>query len=665
MKKPAFLWKGRNTRSRPLRYLALVLACILALGMPQQAALAASYQNHDVVEGTELFNIDNTFTTISHAGTSAAQITHDGGWSVSYHPGEAQNWYVDSNTAQGAGMAGRWVTLTFPNVGTIGNRQIKGTLTISNIVPSGSNDYWLGIERPTVVMDDDFWNGFWVFGMTQADFEVSLYYADTGQKINMAGMYTTIGSLNGDTATGFDDEAVRYNYSGTVQTYRLPTNRTSYTQFSPSSDKEHTGIMQEGEWFRGRNYSFDDEVGGTSYLKSAVGFQIPNQSATMSTWSADPNGSRWTTFNISPFGAAAKTPVKQVQNTSGSDINGQALYPGDTLVYRTNQEMERLGISGTARYKTFTMTDTIPDGLSITGVKLQQKAAGSSAYTDIPASAYSYRTTNNADGTQTVTLTLTNPNSSNPWAYSGETLSMAVTCQVTEKMWDYTTFGRSAAVAINGNSRGTNSVSNGISYRVLTEAVNGTIDETVTRILSGTSRTIHFTPNEGYYLKSLTVDGTKVPVTEDLDSYTFSDIRENHEIKAVFAKNPVITINKEIDRDEVVWAKGDPIFTYQVTGVDYTGTGRTYYRLIAFEENETAEGKSITVKIPAGQWTVTELSINDWALEQTIAGTACTVQQKAGVLDTRNSDTADVTFIGTVSDYSNYTHNDVEINQLK
>lgn len=325
-----------------------------------------------------------------------------------------------------------------------------------------------------------------------------------------------------------------------------------------------------------------------------------------------------------------------------------------------------VGVDGTARYKTFTMTDTIPDGLSITGIKLQQKkAAGSNAYTDIPSSAYTYRTTRNADGTQTVTLTLTNPNSSSPWLYAGETLSMAVTCQVTEKMWNYTTFGRSAAVAINGNSRGTNSVSNGISYRILTEAVNGTIDETVTRIPSGTSRTIRFAPNEGDYLKSLTVDGKEVPVTMNLDSYTFSDIRENHEIKAVFAKNPVITITKQIDRDEVVWAKGDPIFTFKIEGTDYLGNANIYYRMICFNEMDGVSKKSIQIQIPAGKWTVTELETNDWGMSSISEGTACNAVGAAGVLDTRNSDTAAVNFINHVTDYSRYTHNAYEINQLK
>ena len=50
----------------------------------------------------------------------------------------------------------------------------------------------------------------------------------------------------------------------------------------------------------------------------------------------------------------------------------------------------------------------------------------------------------------------------------------------------------------------------------------------------GTNLTISITPSKGYKLKYLYVDGKKVKVTT---KYTFKNIRSNHKIKAVFAKN--------------------------------------------------------------------------------------------------------------------------------
>ena len=653
---------------------AFVLAfAMMVTAMPQITAEAATYNNNYVNEGTELFDVGkaNTFSYLRYAAPT--QVETDGGWSQFYQDlggGNVCLVFKNNYGAQTGNLTGRWIRVTFDNVGTMNNRPVRGVMTFNNFLGNaGGMDFFFGWNDANyVAVPQNFWSGFYQSKMQEMTVEIQLFYADTGQQISLQGLYTTIGSLNWctDVAGSFNGygEAVRLNYDGPVETYRLPNDRSDpWSQWSPASSKT-TGIAELFGWYVGACYDFEDTLGSDSFLKSAVSFKIPSSTLSLS-YMSQPGNVAWYTFNLSPFGSSAIPPEKTVEDIAGVDINGDALYPGDVLVYRTNQRMEILGVDGTARYKSFTMTDTVPDGLDIQRVELQQKTAGGYSYSLLPSNSYSYQITKNADGTQTVTLTLNNPNSDNPWLYTGETLSMAIVCQINEQMWNYTTFGRSAAVAINGHNRGTNSVTNSISYRILTNAVNGTIDADQTRILRGSDRTIHFSPNEGYYLKSLTVDGTNVTITEGMDSYTFNDIVGNHEIEAVFAPDPVITLTKSIDRNSVVWAKGSPIFSFKITGTDYLGNTRTYYRMIAFDQGDGASSKSITVKIPAGRWTVTELETNDWALSNVTAGTACTVSGNAGILDTRNSDTAGVTFTNNVSDYSNYTHNNYQINLLK
>lgn len=661
-------------RKRLSRLGAFVLAfAMMVTAMPQITAEAATYNNNYVNEGTELFDVGkaNTFSYLRYAAPT--QVETDGGWSQFYQDlggGNVCLVFKNNYGAQTGNLTGRWIRVTFDNVGTMNNRPVRGVMTFNNFLGNaGGMDFFFGWNDANyVAVPQNFWSGFYQSKMQEMTVEIQLFYADTGQQISLQGLYTTIGSLNWctDVAGSFNGygEAVRLNYDGPVETYRLPNDRSDpWSQWSPASSKT-TGIAELFGWYVGACYDFEDTLGSDSFLKSAVSFKIPSSTLSLS-YMSQPGNVAWYTFNLSPFGSSAIPPEKTVEDIAGVDINGDALYPGDVLVYRTNQRMEILGVDGTARYKSFTMTDTVPDGLDIQRVELQQKTAGGYSYSLLPSNSYSYQITKNADGTQTVTLTLNNPNSDNPWLYNGETLSMAIVCQINEQMWNYTTFGRSAAVAINGHNRGTNSVTNSISYRILTNAVNGTIDADQTRILRGSDRTIHFSPNEGYYLKSLTVDGTNVTITEGMDSYTFNDIVGNHEIEAVFAPDPVITLTKSIDRNSVVWAKGSPIFSFKITGTDYLGNTRTYYRMIAFDEGDGASSKSLTVKIPAGLWTVTELETNDWGLNLVTAGNACTVNGNAGVLDTRNSDTAGVTFTNAVTDYSNYTHNGVVINALK
>lgn len=62
-----------------------------------------------------------------------------------------------------------------------------------------------------------------------------------------------------------------------------------------------------------------------------------------------------------------------------------------------------------------------------------------------------------------------------------------------------------------------------------------------TNIYKGTSKAFTITPNDGYHVDSLTVDGTAVDVVTE---YTFSDVTANHTIAVTFAKD-AMTVAKE------------------------------------------------------------------------------------------------------------------------
>lgn len=62
-----------------------------------------------------------------------------------------------------------------------------------------------------------------------------------------------------------------------------------------------------------------------------------------------------------------------------------------------------------------------------------------------------------------------------------------------------------------------------------------------TNVYKGTSKAFTITPNAGYHVDSLTVDGTAVNVVTE---YTFSDVTANHKIAVTFAKDAV-TVAKE------------------------------------------------------------------------------------------------------------------------
>lgn len=66
-------------------------------------------------------------------------------------------------------------------------------------------------------------------------------------------------------------------------------------------------------------------------------------------------------------------------------------------------------------------------------------------------------------------------------------------------------------------------------YTIKTSANNGTITGNAT-VNEGESKTIEYSAKSGYTLKSIKVDGKEVSIKDYPNKYTFSDVKENHEI---------------------------------------------------------------------------------------------------------------------------------------
>lgn len=88
------------------------------------------------------------------------------------------------------------------------------------------------------------------------------------------------------------------------------------------------------------------------------------------------------------------------------------------------------------------------------------------------------------------------------------------------------------------NSNTASSIGSGTSttrYRITVSCNEneGEITPYIMRVLKGRDQTVTITPNEGYKIKDVKVDGKSVgPVSE----YTFKNIKENHTLRAYFEK---------------------------------------------------------------------------------------------------------------------------------
>ncbi len=74
-----------------------------------------------------------------------------------------------------------------------------------------------------------------------------------------------------------------------------------------------------------------------------------------------------------------------------------------------------------------------------------------------------------------------------------------------------------------------------VEYTITTSVTNGTITPSgATQVEKGESLTVEYQANEGYTLKSITVDGEAVSITDNPTSYTFSDVQAAHSISVEF-----------------------------------------------------------------------------------------------------------------------------------
>lgn len=409
---------------------------------------------------------------------------------------------------------------------------------------------------------------------------------------------------------------------------------------------------------------FEDHIGTEDFWKSIGSMYVETNTPGMFKFRmASPH--YWFVPSMAALGPTAPEPEKFIKE--GSELKKEVTKsPNETVVFRVLQDVSEYGYYGSSyeKYISFVMEDKLPQEVEYVSAKLirswEHSPYTSGSNTDVTNSA---GTLSYNQSTHTVKYTFNSNYLSNEMRYEGETYALEITCRIKDTTRQQ--FTNTAKTYLCGDEQSTNIVTVKIeTHKIETEVINGTIDPTEDGIPTGEDRTINYSPNEGYYLKEIIVDGTNVDISSYPSSYDFNDITEDHKIKVVYAKNPYITIQKKVDLSKVIWAKGTPEFFFKITGTDHQGINRTYYRYIGFTSTGPNE-KEVKLYIPAGQWTVTEFKINDWAMINKEAILNGSVSGNSVVLDIREKDSATARFTNDISDYSNYTHNETKVNRLK
>ena len=140
-------------------------------------------------------------------------------------------------------------------------------------------------------------------------------------------------------------------------------------------------------------------------------------------------------------------------------------------------------------------------------------------------------------------------------------------------------------------------------YTITTSVVGGTITPTDSSVNYGSNKTITYSPNAGYHLVSVTVDGSAVSTTTYASSYAFTNVTANHTIAVVYAIN-TYTITTNVTNGTIN-PDADPTVNY---GADQTVTyaPNTGYHLVSV----TVDGSAVSTTTYGSSYAFTNVQAN-------------------------------------------------------
>lgn len=472
------------------------------------------------------------------------------------------------------------VTARFTNAGTYrsGSERIPidYTLTFSHGIAyaSGKDDFYR--PRRTLLHNGEY--GLYFsdnpslasihhVGLLSVDCEMKLYRSSDGTRINPSGAYITFGSLNGyhqyKTSDFYDVEGVAAlaPVSAAYVADRTIVRSGTYENYDKYMDPNNKGRRGYYGW---QNSESDFQDGKSSkavtYNRSCVTLTFRSAiKFAIQTYETHGGSIYWSVDAFPISDTTPDPPVKSVRDADGNEVT--AVKPDQEIVFRVDQKVNRWGIDAISKYTSFEIRDRIPDGLTFQSAWLacNGERLGSDAAV-ITSSG------------QNLTCRLTDRYLLN-MPMNGETYSLYIRCRVNR---DAGPVMKNRAVScINDTEFQSNEVEIVTNpHKIVTGVKNGTIDDSITGIPDGEDRTVHYAPQPGYTLQSVTVDGRQLTgkeMEQNESSYPFRKITEDHEILVVYEEEKPLTCGKQVfledgktDADGKIVPVGKPLI-YRIT----------------------------------------------------------------------------------------------------
>ena len=447
-------------------------------------------------------------------------------------------------------------------IGQIDHRNVGADVTITLTGQSG------GENGNSVIVCGDFFsphgdNHDTIYNQMPVEIGIELFYMDTGEKINLSKAWVSQKSINKDEWVSCvkpeDIEATQVLYNTSMAKYPA-----------------------QGE------YAYKGTEKSTSYNGNDNMYVLQMKNDKMRYITSSPGS-----IGFSPITASYPSLPEKCIVDLGKELKSTTAKVNSKLTFRIKQQTEVLGVTGDQRYSEFSITDKLPAGLKYAGAKLYFIDGNTNAKSEVNADDYNLT---DKDGLITAKLT---DKYLKVMPLNGGTYLLEISTVV-----DSSANGRSLTnqgfTTINNKKIQSNNtvITVDKTFRITTSVINGKISESLT-VNKGESKTISYTPNSGYQLKTVEVDGQVVSPGENLSDYTFTDISCDHKIDVEYEKIPKLQVIKTADKTD--YNAGD-IITYNVI-VKQTEDGATARDVLVEDKMpegiilnpESIKGEGITV----------------------------------------------------------------------
>lgn len=689
----------------------ILLTLVVALFLSSFKSAATSYNINVESKANKVFVSDpaSTFTYCNHSAQPYEVLVADGGnvsrvdyptgpivGSIDFQPGAVMELrdmnYIYPYIPEGKDPHGTHVDIRWDNVGKIGDRWVRVWMAVLDMEYTKGNP---DKAHPTLIVYKDFWYGMWMSNVKNARVVYRFFYMDTGERVDMTNNYVTWCSLN-------VGEGVTLNYDGVVDGYI----------------SDDSLVEWRGQYYGSKSNAFDDYIGGPTLYKSGITFKVPEYLIDAKLWGV---GNSWVKPDFASIFATIPTPEKSVDKskailgeevtyTIDQGLSGVTLYKYNSLAFEDDLPDEVDYVSSTVKYRVGGNTRVLTKGVDYTETyvngllrvtfsntfvrnlqysdeflqfviktKVNENAMSkdkivNKGITTVNTSRFEtntvetevvkYKIVTSKEGEGTIDPTIENiPKGENKEIKYKPADGWYLDKILVDDVDKGTTYPNKYAFNNISADHKIHAIFKPY-HKVTTEVINGTISDGSTTIKDGGECNITYSPNTGYYLKTIEVDGTSVNIKDYWDNYKFTNITSNHHIKVIYAKIPTLTIVKKIDKNDLVWDKGYPYFSFKISGTDYLGNSVTLYKVIKFSESD-ANTKEISFKITAGTYSIKELPTNEWELDKVENISNCSISNLTASCDLRDKDGAKCRFTNEFVDYSDYSENDDKVNKLK